>query len=87
MFSLPLQVEGLGLDMEKDRQQEVSVCLKTDQEEMGDLARLSCSAREKIGCGRGGWAEVMAKSRQLNSSSDHRAALGCRERKVLVGNL
>ena len=41
MIPLPVQAEGLGLDTEKDRQQEGSVD-KTDREETRDLARLSC---------------------------------------------
>ena len=41
VIPLPVQAEGLGLDTEKDRQQEGSVD-KTDREETRDLARLSC---------------------------------------------
>lgn len=60
---------------------------QTDQEEMGDLAEIVLPSREGTGWGRGEWAEVSARSLPVNPSSDHRAALGHQERKVLAGNL
>lgn len=60
---------------------------QADQEEMGDLAEVILPIQRRDCWGWGEWAEVVARSLPLNPSSDHRAARGCQERKVLVGNL
>lgn len=71
----------------EDRQQRGVSADQTEQEATGDLAEMILPSGEGTAWGGGEWAQVTARSLPLHPSSDHRAAPGCRERKVLAGNL